>query len=70
MYCYISASACTFPAAFQNTWVTSNRGTWTVGTNTISNFRMFLSAGGIASTYTMDCFSEYNGYYIIKYVGA
>ncbi|XP_069129514.1 uncharacterized protein [Argopecten irradians] len=58
-------AACTFPANFQNTWVTNSRGTWTVNSSHISNFRTQMDTSG-TTLYTMECHEVYTGYYVLK----
>ncbi|XP_065928017.1 uncharacterized protein [Magallana gigas] len=55
--------ACTFP--FTGTWVTSNRGTWTVTSSSIQNFKLRVNVAA-ASLYTMECFSSDGTYYVLK----
>lgn len=58
--------ACTFP--FTGTWVTSNRGTWTVTSNTTENFKLRVDVAS-DSLWTMECFSTDGTYYILKSTG-
>ncbi|OWF55627.1 hypothetical protein KP79_PYT13296 [Mizuhopecten yessoensis] len=60
-----SESACTFPTAFQNTWLTNSRGTWTVNSSTISNFPAQAEPSASA-LFNMDCEEVFSGYYVLK----
>ncbi|XP_062571963.1 trichohyalin-like [Saccostrea cucullata] len=54
---------CTLP--FTGTWVTSNRGTWTVSSSSIQNFKMTVDVSG-SSLWTMDCYSTDGTNYVLK----
>lgn len=58
--------ACTLP--FTGTWVTSNRGTWTVTSSSIQNFKLRVDVGS-DSLWTMECFSYDGTYYVLKSTG-
>lgn len=60
---YVSDLACTFP--FTGTWVTSNRGTWTVTSDSIQNFKLRVDVAA-DSLWIMECFSTDGTYYILK----
>lgn len=60
---HVTDLACTFP--FTGTWVTSNRGTWTVTSNTTENFKLRVDVAS-DSLWTMECFSTDGTYYILK----
>ncbi|XP_069128925.1 uncharacterized protein [Argopecten irradians] len=62
---HFTDGACTFPSAFQNTWVTNTRGTWTVNSSSISNFPAQVQVSG-QELFTMDCEVMHSGFYVLK----
>lgn len=58
-----SDPACTLP--FNGTWVSSNRGTWTVSSSAIQNFKLNVDTTG-SSLWTMDCYESDGTYYVLK----